>query len=96
MLVYGKCESFVMQMLYICVIRASSGSSQCSVLHDLQFVNDSRRCKRRRYEIGILQSRSHDCHVGSHGGLLRFITSCWGFVEACVRILRSCECVCCM
>ena len=33
MLVYGECECFVMQMLYVCVI------SQCCVLHDLQFVN---------------------------------------------------------
>ena len=39
MLVYGECECFVMQMLYVCVLRASCGSSQCCVLHDLQFVN---------------------------------------------------------
>ena len=49
MLVYGKCdcECFVMQMLYICVLCASCGSSQCCVLHDLQFVNAGRGCKRR-------------------------------------------------
>ena len=38
MLVYGECECFVMQMLYVCVLCASCGSSQCCVLHDLQFV----------------------------------------------------------
>ena len=34
MLVYGECECFVMQMLYVCVLCASCGSSQCCVLHD--------------------------------------------------------------
>ena len=38
MLVYGKCECFVMQM-YVCLLCASCGSSQCCVLHYLQFVN---------------------------------------------------------
>ena len=42
---------------------ASSGSSQCCVLHDLQFVNAGRGCKRRPYGTGILQSRSHNCFV---------------------------------
>ena len=44
MLVYGECECFVMQMLYVCVLYASCGSSQsqCCVLHDLQFVNAGR------------------------------------------------------
>ena len=41
MLVYGECECFVMQMLYVCVLCASCGSSQCCVLHDLQFVFSS-------------------------------------------------------
>ena len=36
---YGKCECFVMQMLYVCVLCESCGSSQCCVLHDLQLVN---------------------------------------------------------
>ena len=31
--------AFVMQMVYVCVLCASCGSSQCCVLHDLQFVN---------------------------------------------------------
>ena len=42
MIVYGECECFVMQMLYVCVLCASCGSSQCCVLHDLQFVNAGR------------------------------------------------------
>ena len=63
---------FVMQMLYVCVLCASWGSSQCCVLHDLQFVNAGRGCKRRLYGRGILQSRSHDCLVGSHGSFLLF------------------------
>ena len=39
MLVYGKYECFVMQMLYVCVLCASCGSSQFCILHDMQFVN---------------------------------------------------------
>ena len=30
MLVYGMCECFVMQMLYVYVLCASRGSSQCN------------------------------------------------------------------
>ena len=50
MLLYLKCECFVMQMLYVCVLCASCGSSQCCVLHDLQFVNAGRGSKRRPYK----------------------------------------------
>ena len=42
MLVYGKCECLVMQILYVCDLCASCGSSQRRVLHDLQCVNASR------------------------------------------------------
>ena len=31
----GKYECFVMPMLYVCVLCASCGSSQCCILHDL-------------------------------------------------------------
>ena len=58
--------SVVMQMLYVCVLWASCCSSQCCVLHDLQFVNAGRGCKRRPYGRSILQSRSHNCFVYSH------------------------------
>ena len=37
-IVYGKYECFVMQMLYVCVLCASCGSSKCRILHKLQFV----------------------------------------------------------
>ena len=43
-------ECFIMQMLYVCVLCASCGSSQCSVQHDLQFVNAGRGCKRHTPE----------------------------------------------
>ena len=39
MLVYVKGECFVMQMLYVCVLCTSCGSSQCCIMHDLQFVS---------------------------------------------------------
>ena len=76
MLVYGKYECFVMQMLYVCLLCASCGSSKCCVLHDLQFVNAGRGCKRRPYGRGILQSRSHDCLIGSLECLRLFTPSC--------------------
>ena len=49
MLVYGKCESFVMQMLDVCVLCSSCGNSQCCVLNDLQVVHAGRGCQRRPY-----------------------------------------------
>ena len=49
MLVYGECDCFVMQMLCVCVLCASCGSSQCCVLHDLQFINAGPGCNRRPY-----------------------------------------------
>ena len=79
-----KYESFVIQMLYVRVLCASCGSSQCFVLHDFPFVNEGRGYKRRPYRRGILQSWSHDCLIGSHECL---------FVEVYVLVLRCCECV---
>ena len=66
MLVYRKCECVVMQMLYVVVLCATCGSSQCCVLHDLQSVNTGQ---------GIPQSRSHDCLEGSYECLLLFTPS---------------------
>ena len=67
-------------MLCVCVRGlmdvASCGSSQCCILHDLQFVNAGQGCKRRPYGRDILQSRSHNCLVGSHEWLLLFTPSC--------------------
>ena len=61
MLVYEKYECFIMQMLYVCVLCASCGSSQCYIRHDMQFVNAGRVCERPPYVRGILQSQSHNC-----------------------------------
>ena len=66
----------VMQMLYICVLCASCGSSQCYILYELQFVNAGRGCQGQRCGRGILQSRLHDCLIGSHECLLLFTPSC--------------------
>ena len=76
MLVYMECECFVMQMLYVCVLCVSCGSSQCCVLHNLQFVNAGRGYNRRPCRRDILQSRSHNCFIGSHECLLLFTPSC--------------------
>ena len=35
---YEKYECFVMQMLYVCVLCASCGCSQCCILHDLHHI----------------------------------------------------------
>ena len=43
MLVYGKCECFVIQMVYVCVLCASCGSSQCCMTCSLlMLVEDAR------------------------------------------------------
>ena len=55
MLVYGKYECFVMQMLLVYVLCASFGISQCCIMYDLQFVNAGRGCKRRPYGRGKLR-----------------------------------------
>ena len=39
MLVHGKCECFVIQVLYVCILCESCDSSQCWILHALPFVN---------------------------------------------------------
>ena len=60
MLVHGKCERVFMQVLYVCVLCPSCSSPQCYVLHELQFINAGRGCKRRLYARSILQSPSYD------------------------------------
>ena len=91
MLVYGKCECFVVQMLYVFVLCASCDSSQCYVLHDLQFVNAGQGCNKGPYRRGILQSRSHNCFIGSHECLLLFTPSC---CSECFIICRGlCACI---
>ena len=39
MLVYGKYDCIIVQMLYVCVLCASCGRYKCCILHDLKFVN---------------------------------------------------------
>ena len=56
--------------MFVCILW------QFSMLHDLQFVNALRGCKRRPYGRGILQSQSHNCFVGSHECLLLFTPFC--------------------
>ena len=74
MLVYGKYECFVMQMLDVCVLCASCVSYQCCILHDSQFVNVALGCKRRQMEdvysrAGLMTALCHEC-------LLLFTPSC--------------------
>ena len=88
-------------MFVSCVHPVAVLNSQCCVLHDLQFVNAGRGCNRRPYRREILQSRSHNCFIGSHECLLLFTPSCgsecfYDFVEVCVLVLRCCGCVGCM
>ena len=64
---YGKCECFVMQMLYVCVLCASYGLF-------LMLVEDARG----DHMEGILQSRFYDFLIGSHECLLLFSPSCCG------------------
>ena len=92
---------FIMQMLYVCVLCESCSSSQCCILHDLQFVNAGRGWKMRPYGKDILQSRSNDCLIGSHECFLMFtpillLRVFLSFAVDCVLVLRCCECVCCM
>ena len=61
-----RCCIFVCTLLQFSMLRS----------HDLQFVNAGRGCKRRPCGRVILQSRSHDCLIGSHECLLLFTPSC--------------------
>ena len=81
----------------VCVLCASCGSPQCGVLHNLQFGNAGRGCKRRPHGRGILQNWSHNCLVGSHECLLLFTPSCCSEyfiicrgVCACTEMLWMC------
>ena len=92
---YDRCCVFIAMRG---AVGASCGSSQCCILNELQFVNAGRGCKKRPYGRGILQSRSHDCLIGNHEGLLLFTPSCYceGFYQLYWLVLRCYECVRCM
>ena len=95
MLVYGKYECFVMHMLYVCVLCASCGSSQCCILHDLQFVNAGRGCKGRPYGRGIFQIRFHDCLIGIAMRTAMHVTFCLSHpVAVSAFIICSGLCAC--
>ena len=65
------CVGDVMDVVFsVCIVRRGA------VLHGLQFVNAGRGCNRRPYRRGLLQSRSHNCFIGSHECLLLFTPSC--------------------
>ena len=91
-----RCRMFVTCVHPVAVLNAVFCMT-CSLL-----MLAGRGCKKRPYGRGILQSQSHDCLIGRHGCLLLFTPSCCcecfllSFVEACVFVLRCCECVCCM
>ena len=50
-----------MQMLYVCVLCASCDSSQCCILHDLQFDNAGQGWKRRPYIGSKVRPRPFWC-----------------------------------
>ena len=54
MLVYGKYECFGMQMLYVCVLCTSCGSSQCCILHELQLGGGSTLKTRNNFFSALL------------------------------------------
>ena len=62
---------------YVVCVRLVGILWQFSILHDLQYVDAGRGCKRLPYGRGILQSRSHDCLIGSQECLLLFTPSCY-------------------
>ena len=62
---YGKCDCFLVQMMYVCVLCSSCGSSQCCILYFLKIVNAIQECKTRSYGRGILHSLYHGCLIVS-------------------------------
>ena len=63
-----RCCMFVSCMYHVAVINAAF----------CMFVNAGRGCKRGPYGRDILQSRSHDCLVGSHECIILFTPFCCG------------------
>ena len=59
-----------------------------SCVRPVAVLNAGRGCKRRPFGKGILQSRSHDCFIGSHVCLLLFTPSC------CCECFINCSGLC--
>ena len=79
-----------MQLLYVCVLCVSCGSSQCCILHDLQFVNVRRGCKRRPYgeaysRAGLMTAMSVSFCL-PHSVIVSVFIICSGLC-ACTEIL---------
>ena len=66
-----RCCMFVSCVHPVAVLNAAFCMT-CSLLMP------GRGCNRRPYRRGILQSRSHNCFIGSHEYLLLFTPSCCG------------------
>ena len=74
MLVYGKCECFVMQMLYVCVHpMAVLNAAFCMTCSLLMLVEDARG---DHMEEAYSRAGLRTAFVGSHECLLLFIPSC--------------------
>ena len=77
MLVYGECECFVMQMLYVCVFCvhpvAVLNAAFCMTCSLLMLVEDAIG---DHTEEAYSRARSHNCFIGSHECLLLFTPSC--------------------
>ena len=74
--VAGIVENSIIFLLGVLKYYTSCDIPQCCVLHYFQFVNAGRGCNGRPYRRGILQSRSHNCFIGSHECVLLFTPSC--------------------
>ena len=83
-----------MQMFYVCVMCASSGSPQFYVVHDLQFLNAGQGCMGRPYGRAVLQS--HGCPWVSPFDSPCSSGKCFLCVVVCVCVLRCCKYVCCI
>ena len=94
MLVYGKYQCFVMHMLYVCVLCASCGSSQCCILHDLQFVKTGRGCKKQPYGCRVWSEQSASFLSGFSVRLFRFVQATTLCRYGCMYFLTALVLVC--
>ena len=96
MRVYGKYECFVMKMLYVCVLYASFGTSQCCIWHDLQFEDARGNHMEEEYSRADLMTALYISMSVSFFLPILLLSVLLSFVVDCVLVLRCCEYVCCM
>ena len=72
----GSASASSCRCMFVSFVHPVADLNAAFGLHDLQFVNAGRGHKKRPYRRGILQSRSHNCFIGSHECLLLFTPSC--------------------